>query len=173
MHLFYPPPKEKPSKSVYLNHSGLVGVCSHPSWEPEKTQSNALGVQDHLSLMTGHSLLISYLLCASKAHQNTFKQRRDENTSLFFCTASAAAFSFTSAVPNLCCAADRFMSDSILSPVIILERSDFENSNKRRTGWGCYTCAVGFCFKLAKALVTVANVDTQRQTKKRVKRLGE
>lgn len=60
MHLFYSPPKEKPSKRVYLNHSGLVGVCSHPSWEPEKTQSNALGVQDHLSLMTGHSLLITY-----------------------------------------------------------------------------------------------------------------
>lgn len=32
---------------------------------------------------------------------------------------------------------------------------------------------VGFCFKLVKASVTVANVDTQRQTKKRVKPLGE
>lgn len=34
-----------------------------------------------------------------------------------------------------------FTDALILSRVIILERSDFENDNKRRTGWGCYSCA--------------------------------
>lgn len=70
-----------------------------------------------------------------------------------------------------------FTDALILSRVIILERSDFENDNKRRTGCSIASVlvgsSVGFCFKLVKASVTVANVDTQRQTKKRVKPLGE
>lgn len=53
------PPKEKPSKSAYFNHNGLVGVYSGPSWETEKKQSDTPGVQNHLCLInmiTGRSL---------------------------------------------------------------------------------------------------------------------
>lgn len=114
MHLFYPPPKEKPSKSVYLNHSGLVGVCSHPSWEPEKTQSNALGVQDHLSLMTGHSLLITYSsvparLIITALNKDVMK------TPLYFSVPLRVQLSAL----DQRLVGDRFMSDSKIKPVLV------------------------------------------------------
>lgn len=57
---FFTPRPRRSRARLVLESQWPGGVCSHPSWEPEKTQSNALGVQEHLSLMTGHSLLITY-----------------------------------------------------------------------------------------------------------------